>query len=69
MDAGLGSGARIPRKIVQIPISRITCYDIVHQDRDALPVVLTSSSSSESSTSGWSSSSSLLSESLTSGRL
>ena len=47
--------------------SKTRCYDIVHQERDVLPVVLMSSSSSESSPCSWSSSSSLLSVSLTSG--
>ena len=54
-------------RLIAFPL--IACYDIVHQDRDAFPVLLTSSSSSESSPSGWSSSSSLLSVSLISGRL
>lgn len=49
-------------RLIAFPL--IACYDIVHQDRDAFPVLLTSSSSSESSPSGWSSSSSLLSVSL-----
>lgn len=54
-------------RLIAFPL--IACYDIVHQDRDAFPVLLTLSSSSESSPSGWSSSSSLLSVSLISGRL
>ena len=58
-----------PTFIRLIAFSLIACYDIVHQDREAFPVLLTSSSSSESSPSGWSSSSSLLSVSLISGRL
>lgn len=59
--------ARIPQLTITVHFT--TRHDIVHQDRDALPVLLASSSSSESSPSGWSSSSSLLSVSLTSGRL
>lgn len=58
---------QIPTELGDQFFTKPRCYDMVHQDRDVLPVVLMSSSSSESSPSGWSSSSSLLSVSLTSG--